>query len=145
MITFDLVRARQALYPAVDPLASSSLLLQAPYYDAEHRNVAAEAQKLLLRYEGLHAQYERNGFEALFFLDEREKDERVVRRARRLHRFLTQPFVVAEAVTVMPGESVPLADTLQGVREILQGQHDEVPEEAFYFKGTMEQVLAQAE
>lgn len=76
---------------------------------------------------------------ALFFLD-----ERVVRRACRLHRFLTQPFVVAEAVTVMPGESVPLVETLKGVREILAGRHNEVPRDAFFFKGTIEQVLEKA-
>jgi len=144
LISFDLARAHQGLYPAVDPLVSSSALLVVSHYDTEHRRLAEEARKLLLRYEGLHAQYERHGFDALFFLDEPTEDERVVLRARRLHRFLTQPFMITEPWTAVPGESVSLSETLKGVREILEGRHDEVPEEAFHFKGELAQVLEKA-
>lgn len=143
-IAFDLSRAHQSLYPAVDPLHSSSALLQMPYCDESHRTLRGEVQKLLLHYEELHPQYERHGFDALFYLYEREEEERVVLRARRLHRFFTQPFHIASNFTALPGESVPLAETLKGVREILAGKYDEVPEEAFNMAGTIEQIVQKA-
>lgn len=83
-------------------------------------------------------------FDALFFLDEPTEDERVVLRARRLHGFFTQPFMITEPWTAIPGESVPLTETLKGVREIFAGQHDEVPEQVFNMARMMQQVLQKA-
>ena len=144
-ITFSLERAQQGLYPAIDPQESRSVLLRDPLFDPEHRQLVVEIQRIFRRYQGLHNQYENKGFDALFHLADREEDEQLVRRARRLHRFLTQPFNGTEPYTGMPGVVVPLAETLEGCRAILAGEHDEVAEEAFYFSGSMQQVLEKVE
>lgn len=107
-----------------------------------HTNLAVQIRKLLNRCVGLHPQYEYNGFEALFYFDDRDAAEQNVIRARRLHRFLTQPLPGLEFFTGRLGEHVVLDETLKGCREILDGKHDGIAEEAFYMMGTIEQVVA---
>jgi len=137
-LVFSAALAKQRLYPAVDPLKSVSRLLDARYVGAQHVAVAQDARDLLARYADLHEAVETNGLEALT-----GEDRVVATRARRLQRFLTQPFVVAEPWTAQPGEPVSLADTIDGVRAILAGRYDDVPEDALYFVGTMEQIGTQ--
>lgn len=142
VVTFDYQLGKQRLYPAVDPLVSKSNLLTNGAVAEEHVAVANEVQKLLNRYVGLHAQYEYNGFDALFYLHDRKGAEQTVIRARRLHRFLTQPLPGGEPfVTGLLGEHVALDDLLKGCREILDGKYDDVPEDAFFMVGTIEQAL----
>ena len=145
VITFSRSRVRQGLWPAVDPLRSWSRLLREGDVDDEHARVAQEACRLLLRYGDLHVQYEHRGFDALFYLYDLEADQTVVTRARRLTRFLTQPFVGVEPYTCIPGERVALSDALAGCRAVIDGDCDHLPEDAFRFTGTLDQVLARAE
>lgn len=144
VITFNYDRAKQGLYPAIDPLISRSVLLDAESVGAEHVDLVGQVKRLLNRYVGLHYQYEYNGFDALFYFDDREGVEKDVVRARRLHRFLTQPFWGGEPFTGRLGVYVTLKDTLKGCQEILAGKYDDVSEEAFYLNGTIEQVLEKA-
>lgn len=139
VITFDMERAMQRLYPAVDPLRSYSRLMQPELIGREHVEIVAQARRLLQRYRELHYQVEKYGLDSLFYLDQRQEDEVMVGRARRLHRFLTQPFFGTEPWTGMPGQYVKLEETLAGCQAILAGQVDAWPEEAFYFVGTLEQ------
>ena len=143
-IAFDRARADQGLYPAIDPLRSRSALLDASLAAADHVETADRVRRCLRRYADLHNQFENAGFDALAHLHDRQAAEETVIRARRLHRFLTQPFVGFELFTDTPGQRVPLAETLKGCRAILDGQCDEVPEEAFHFVGTLEQALDKA-
>lgn len=123
------------LYPAVDPLDSTSTLLDPEAVGEEHYMVAREVQRVLQRYKDLQDIIAILGMEELS-----EDDKKLVARARRIQRFLTQPFYVGEVFTNIPGVYVPLADTIKGFKEILEGKHDSKSEQAFYMKGTIEQV-----
>jgi F-type H+-transporting ATPase subunit beta len=123
------------LYPAVDPLDSSSTILDPEIIGQEHYDVAREVQRILQRYKDLQ------DIIAILGMDElSEEDKQTVARARRIQRFLTQPFFVAEVFTNNPGKYVSLKDTIKGFREILDGKHDDKSESAFYMKGGIEEV-----
>jgi F-type H+/Na+-transporting ATPase subunit beta len=123
------------LYPAVDPLDSSSTILDPEIIGEEHYTVAREVQRILQRYKDLQDIIAILGMEELS-----DEDKLTVGRARRIQRFLTQPFFVGEVFTGKPGKYVPLADTIAGFREILDGKHDDKPESAFYMKGDISEV-----
>ncbi|HKR81957.1 MAG TPA: F0F1 ATP synthase subunit beta [Candidatus Saccharimonadales bacterium] len=125
------------IYPAVDPLDSSSTILDPEIVGEEHYNVAREVQRILQRYKDLQDIIAILGMEELS-----EEDKKIVARARRIQRFLSQPFFVAEKFTNNPGQYVPLKDTIKAFREILDGKHDDKPESAFYLKGDITQVKA---
>ena len=128
------------IYPAVDPLDSNSRILTPNILGEEHYSVANEVQKLLQRYNDLQ------DIIAILGMDElSEEDKEVVNRARKVQRFLSQPFFVAETFTSTAGQYVDIKDTIRGFREILDGQHDELPEQAFYLVGTIEQVQEKAQ
>jgi len=129
----------QGIYPAIDVLQSNSKLLTPTMVGQEHYAVAQQARALLARYEELQDIIAILGIEELG-----DEDRLAVNRARRLQRFLTQPFFVAEPFTGLPGRFVPLAQTLRGFREILEGQHDDLPEQAFYMVGTIDEVVGKA-
>jgi F-type H+-transporting ATPase subunit beta len=125
------------IYPAVDPLDSSSTVLDPEIVGEEHYNVAREVQRILQRYKDLQ------DIIAILGMDElSEEDKQTVARARRIQRFLSQPFFVAEKFTNNPGQYVSLKDTVKGFKEILEGKHDDKPESAFYLKGGIEDVKA---
>ena len=125
------------IYPAVDPLDSSSTVLDPEIVGEEHYNTAREVQRILQRYKDLQ------DIIAILGMDElSEEDKLTVARARRIQRFLSQPFFVAEVFTNSPGKYVSLKDTIKGFREILDGKHDDKPESAFYLKGGIEEVKA---
>ncbi len=124
-----------AIYPAVDPLDSSSTILDANIVGQEHYDVARGVQKILQRYRDLQDIIAILGMEEL-----PEEDKIVVARARKIQRFLSQPFFVAEVFTGAPGQYVSLADTISGFKKILSGEMDEFPEQAFYMKGDISQV-----
>ena len=127
------------IYPAVDPLDSTSRILAADIVGEEHYLVAHEVQILLQRYKDLQ------DIIAILGMDElSEEDKAVVSRARKVQRFLSQPFFVAETFTGTNGEYVDIKDTIRGFKEILEGKHDELPEQAFYMVGTIEQVMEKA-
>ncbi len=133
-------QASLGLYPAIDPLDSTSALLTPERVGREHYAIATEVRSLLARYEELQDVI------AILGMDElSEEDKIAVNRARRLQRFLTQPFYVSEPFTGMPGRYVPLRETLRGFREILEGHHDDLPEQAFYMVGTIDEAVAQAD
>lgn len=140
LITFDRTLARQRIYPAIDPVRSRSGLLATVLQGSEHAQVAAEVRRLLVRYTDLYPVVEAGGVEALWYIDDDDGVQRDVARARRLQRFLTQPFYSAEPWVGIMGASVPLAETVRGCREILEGQHDEVPEDAFLYAGAIDTV-----
>lgn len=123
------------LYPAVDPLDSSSTILDPEVVGEEHYNVAREVQRILQRYKDLQDIIAILGMEELS-----DEDKKTVARARRIQRFLTQPFYVAEVFSGISGQYVKLADTIKGFREILDGKHDDKPESAFYMKGSIGEV-----
>ena len=133
-------QASQGLYPAIDPLESNSSLLTPEGVGVEHYTIATEVRALLARYEELQDVIAILGMEELS-----DEDRIVVDRARRLRRFLTQPFFVSEPFTGLTGRYVPLAETLRGFREILEGRHDDVPEQAFYMVGMIDEAVAQAQ
>jgi F-type H+-transporting ATPase subunit beta len=123
------------LYPAVDPLDSSSTILDPEIVGQEHYDVAREVQRILQRYKDLQ------DIIAILGMDElSDEDKQTVARARRIQRFLTQPFFVAEVFTNSPGKYVSLKDTIKAFREILDGKHDSKPESAFYMKGDISEV-----
>jgi F-type H+-transporting ATPase subunit beta len=125
------------LYPAVDPLDSSSTILTPELVGQEHYDVARDVQRILQRYNDLQ------DIIAILGMDElSDEDKRTVDRARRIQRFLTQPFHVAEVFLNVPGAYVKLEDTIKGCREILDGKHDDKPESAFYMKGGIDEVKA---
>ena len=128
------------IYPAVDPLASTSRILDPRFIGEEHYRVARRVQNLLQRYKELQ------DIIAILGMDElSEEDKLVVARARKIQRFLSQPFFVAEEFTGRPGRYVPLKDTIKGFKEIVEGKHDDLPEQAFYMVGTIEEAIAQGE
>ncbi len=125
------------IYPAVDPLDSSSTMLDPQIVGEEHYKVARDVQKVLQRYRDLQDIIAILGMEELS-----DEDKQTVSRARKIQRFLSQPFFVAEQFTGMQGKYVPVADTVRSFREILDGKHDDKPESAFYLKGGIEDVVA---
>ncbi|MFA5933303.1 MAG: F0F1 ATP synthase subunit beta [Microgenomates group bacterium] len=129
--------AEQGLYPAVDPLASSSRALTPEIVGQEHYDVAVGVQKVLQRYKELQDIIAILGMEELS-----AEDKQTVTRARKIQRFLTQPNFVAEAFTGRPGKYVSIKDTVKGFKEILDGKHDNKPEQAFYMTGTIDEVKA---
>jgi F-type H+-transporting ATPase subunit beta len=131
--------SEQALYPAVDPLASTSRILDPAVVGQEHYRVAREMQRVLQRYKDLQDVIAILGIEELS-----EEDKQTVARARKIQRFLTQPFYVSEVFTGRPGKYVPVAETVRGFDEILKGKHDALPEQAFYMVGTIEEAAEQA-
>jgi F-type H+-transporting ATPase subunit beta len=132
-------QASQGFYPAIDPLQSKSSLLSPQAVGREHYRIASEVRSLLARYEQLQDVIAILGMEELS-----EEDRQAVVRARRIQRFLTQPFFVSEPFTDIPGVYVPLEETLRGFREILDGQHDHLPEQAFYMVGTIDDAVNKA-
>jgi len=132
--------AELGIYPAVDPLDSTSRILDPMIVCLEHYEVARSVQKILQRYKDLQDIIAILGIEELS-----EDDKLIVSRARKLQRFLSQPFNVAESFTGTPGKYVKLDDTIKGFREIAEGKLDHIPEQAFYMTGTIEEVLERAE
>ncbi len=128
------------IYPAVDPLASTSRILDPHVVGEEHYNTAQAVKQILQRYKDLQ------DIIAILGIDElSDEDKLTVSRARKIQKFLSQPFNVAEAFTGRKGKYVKVADTIRGFKEIVEGKHDDIPEQAFYMQGTIEDVLAVAE
>jgi F-type H+-transporting ATPase subunit beta len=124
------------IFPAVDPLASTSRILDPRVIGDDHYQTAREVKQVLQRYKDLQ------DIIAILGIDELSEDDKLtVARARRLQRFLSQPFFVAEQFTGTPGKYVPVADTIRGFKEILEGKHDDLPEQAFYMVGGIEEVV----
>ncbi|HEY2657924.1 MAG TPA: F0F1 ATP synthase subunit beta, partial [Solirubrobacteraceae bacterium] len=131
--------ASKGIYPAVDPLDSTSTILKREILGDEHFEVANEVKQVLQRYKELQ------DIIAILGIDELSDDDKVtVNRARKIERFLSQPFNVAEQFTGTPGVYVPIAESIRGFKEILEGKHDELPERAFFMKGTIDDVVADA-
>jgi len=134
-ITLNRALTEIGIYPAVDPLDSSSTILDPEIVGEDHYNVAREVQRILQRYKDLQDIIAILGMEELS-----EEDKKTVARARRIQRFLSQPFFVAEQFTNNPGKYVSLKDTVASFKEILDGKHDDKPESAFYMKGDISEV-----
>merc|ERR1712037_134103 len=131
--------AELGIYPAVDPLDSTSRMLDARIIGEQHYSVARSTQKLLQDYKGLQ------DIIAILGMDELSEDDKlVVSRARKVQKFMSQPFHVAEVFTGTAGKFVSLADTIKGFEEIIAGDHDELPEGAFYMVGDIEEVKERA-
>ncbi len=129
----------KGIYPAVDPLASTSRILDPLIVGDEHYNTAREVQRILQRYKDLQ------DIIAILGLDELSEDDKlIVSRARKIERFFSQPMAVAESFTGIPGAYVRIEETVRGFREILDGKHDELPEQAFLMVGTIEDAVAKA-
>ncbi|MEN8615369.1 F0F1 ATP synthase subunit beta [Dehalogenimonas sp. THU2] len=139
IITLERSLAAQALFPAVDPLASNSRILDPAVVGDEHYKVARDVQRVLQRYKDLQDVIAILGMEELS-----EEDKAIVARARKIQRFLTQPFFVGEIFTGRAGKYVSVADTVRGFKEILDGKHDALPEQAFYMVGTIEEAVEAA-
>ncbi|HVP71618.1 MAG TPA: F0F1 ATP synthase subunit beta, partial [Gemmatimonadaceae bacterium] len=132
--------AELGIYPAVDPLASTSRILDPAIVGEQHYQVARTVQRILQRYKDLQ------DIIAILGMDELSEDDKVtVSRARKIQRFLSQPFFVAEAFTGTPGKYVKLEDTVSSFQRIVNGELDELPEQAFYMKGGIDEVIADAE
>ena len=132
--------AELGIYPAVDPLSSTSRILDPNILGQEHYGVARAVQSILQRYKDLQDIIAFLGMEELS-----DEDKLAVSRARKIQRFLSQPFFVAEQFTGAPGRYVKIADTVRSFKEIAEGKHDDIPEQAFYMKGSIEEVLETAE
>ena len=140
VIALERSLAAQGLYPAVDPLTSFSNILEPAIVGQEHYDVARGVQQVLQRFQELQ------DIIAILGIDElSDEDKQTVTRARKIQRFLTQPMFVAEAFTGQEGRYVPVRETVRGFKEILDGQHDNLPEQAFYMVGTIEEAIAQGE
>jgi len=134
-IVLDRSIAELGIYPAVDPLASTSRALTPEIVGQEHYEVARGVQRVLQRYKDLQ------DIIAILGMDELSPEDKItVYRARKIQRFLSQPFSVAEVFTGRPGKQVPLEETIRGFKEILEGKHDDVPEANFYMKGTIDEI-----
>ena len=132
--------AERGIYPAVDPLASTSRILDPRIVGEEHYSVARAVKLVLQKYKDLQ------DIIAILGIDElSEEDKLSVARARKIERFLSQPFFVAEQFTGTPGKYVKVADTIRGFKEVVEGKHDDIPEQAFYMVGTIDDVLERAE
>ena len=128
--------SEKGIYPAVDPLDSTSTILKPDIVGDEHYEVATQVKEILQRYKELQ------DIIAILGIDElSDEDKQTVQRARKIERFLSQPFFVAEAFTGTPGTYVPVEDTVRGFKEIVEGKHDDLPERAFYMKGTIDEVI----
>ena len=128
------------IYPAVDPLASTSRILTPRVVGQEHYDVAQGVKRILQRYKDLQ------DIIAILGIDELSEDDKItVSRARKVQKFLSQPFHVAEQFTGIPGKYCKIADTVRSFKEVIEGKHDDVPEQAFYMRGTIEEVLEEAE
>ncbi|MGB7190272.1 MAG: F0F1 ATP synthase subunit beta [Acidobacteriaceae bacterium] len=128
------------IYPAVDPLASSSRILSPRIVGQEHYDVAQGVKRILQRYKDLQ------DIIAILGIDELSEDDKItVSRARKVQKFLSQPFHVAEQFTGIPGRYCKIADTVRSFKEVIEGKHDDVPEQAFYMKGTIDEVLEAAD
>jgi F-type H+-transporting ATPase subunit beta len=132
--------AELGIYPAVDPLDSSSKILDPAVVGEEHYRVARQVQQILQKYKDLQDIIAILGMEELS-----EEDKLIVARARRIQRFLSQPFHVAEQFTGTPGKYVPLKETIRGFKEIIEGKHDDLPEAAFYMVGNIDEAVEKAE
>ena len=131
--------ASLGIYPAVDPLASTSRILTPEILGRDHYEVARGVQRILQRYKELQ------DIIAIMGMDElSEEDKLTVSRARKIQRFLSQPFSVAEQFTGFEGKYVPIKETIRGFKEILEGKHDDLPESAFLFVGTIDEAVAKA-
>ena len=131
--------AELGIYPAVDPLDSTSRILDPLVLGVEHYGTARNVQMILQKYKELQ------DIIAILGMDElSDEDKLLVGRARRIQRFLSQPFHVAEAFTGKPGRYVKLEDTIKGFKEIIEGKHDEIPESAFYMVGDINEALEKA-
>ena len=131
--------ASQGIYPAVDPLESTSRILSPEILGEEHYSVAREVQRILQRYKELM------DIIAIMGMDELSDDDKLlVQRARKIQRFLSQPFDVSEKFTGIPGAYVPLSETIRGFKEIIEGKHDDLPESAFLFVGTIDEAVEKA-
>ena len=131
--------ASQGIYPAVDPLESTSRILSPEILGEEHYAVAREVQRILQRYKELM------DIIAIMGMDElSDEDKLLVQRARKIQRFLSQPFDVSEKFTGIPGTYVPLSETVRGFKEIIEGKHDDLPESAFLFVGTIDEAVEKA-
>ena len=131
--------ASQGIYPAVDPLESTSRILSPDILGEEHYTTAREVQRILQRYRELM------DIIAIMGMDElSDEDKLLVQRARKIQRFLSQPFAVSEKFTGIPGAYVPLSETIRGFREIIDGKYDDLPESAFLFVGTIDEAVAKA-
>ncbi len=131
--------SEKGIYPAVDPLDSTSTILKPDILGEEHFTTANRVKEILQRYKELQ------DIIAILGIDElSDEDKLIVGRARRVERFLSQPFFVAEQFTGTPGQYVPIAETIRGFKEIIDGQHDDVPESAFFLKGTIDDVVKAA-
>ncbi|HRN51658.1 MAG TPA: F0F1 ATP synthase subunit beta [Anaerolineales bacterium] len=138
-ISLERAIADKGIYPAVDPLASTSRILDPNIVGEEHYRTAREVQRVLQRYKDLQ------DIIAILGIDELSEDDKlIVSRARKVERFFSQPFFVAEQFTGTPGQYVSLADTVRGFREILDGKHDDLPEQAFMMVGSIEQAVEKA-
>ncbi len=132
--------ASLGIYPSVDPLASTSRILDPLVIGEAHYNTAQAVKQVLQRYKDLQ------DIIAILGIDELSEDDKLtVSRARKIQRFLSQPFFVAEQFTGIKGKYVKLADSIKGFQEIVDGKHDNIPEQAFYMQGTIEDVLVKAE
>ena len=139
-VSLDRSLAAQFLFPAVDPLASNSRIMEPAIVGEDHYNAARGVQQVLQRYKDLQDVI------AILGIDElSEEDQIIVARARKIQRFLTQPFFVGEVFTGIPGKYEPVADTVRGFLEIIDGKHDDLPEQAFYMVGGIEEAVAKAE
>jgi F-type H+-transporting ATPase subunit beta len=126
----------QGIYPAVDPLDSTSTILKPEILGEEHYNTATRVQETLQRYRELQ------DIIAILGIDElSDADKQTVSRARKIQRFLSQPFFVASQFTGRDGEYVPVEETVRSFKSIVEGEHDDIPERAFYMQGTIDQVL----
>jgi F-type H+-transporting ATPase subunit beta len=131
--------SEKGIYPAVDPLDSTSTILKADIVGDEHFEVANRVREILQRYRELQ------DIIAILGIDELSDEDRVtVNRARRVERFLSQPFFVAEQFTGTPGAYVPIEETVRSFKEIIEGKHDDLPERAFLLKGTIDDVVEAA-
>lgn len=131
--------ASLGIYPAVDPLESNSRILDPEIVGKEHYDVARKVQSILQRYKELQ------DIIAIMGMDElSEEDKLTVNRARKVQRFLSQPFSVAEQFTGMQGKYVPIKETIRGFKEIIEGKHDDLPESAFLFVGTIDEAVEKA-
>ena len=140
VVSLERALSAQGLYPAVDPLASYSRILEPAIVGEEHYRLARGVQQVLQRYKDLQDIIAILGIEELS-----EEDKQTVFRARKIQRFLTQPFFVAETFTSQPGKYVPVRETVRGFAEILEGKHDDLPEQAFYMVGTIDEAVEKAQ